>query len=160
MTPFPAARPGASPGPPSGSPQADPTVGAAGLAVQQGTLPRAALVGAAILGIVGVIAWFGFSGRIEAPMDRYLRQGPEAAAAALKQDLSVEFPTGSPVAPLLQRLQALGMGCTLAAASWPGWECAITVRVESRRTLQLRASIGIIGDRVAAIETMAGERGH
>lgn len=129
-----------------------------GMAVQQGTLPRAAIVGAGILGVVAIIAWFGFSGNATPPMDHYLRQGPAGAAAALKRDLQAEFPAGSQVSPLIRKLEGLGMGCTLAPESRAQWDCSLTVRAEARRSLQLRATIGTVGDKVVALDTTATER--
>jgi len=128
------------------------------MAVQQGTLPRAAIVGAGILGLVAAAAWFGFSQDATPPIDRYLRQGPAAAAVALKRDLQTEFPSGSQVSPLIRRLESLGMGCTLASESRAQWDCSLTVRSEGRRSLQLRATIGTFGDKVVAIDTAAIER--
>lgn len=129
-----------------------------GTAVQQGTLPRAALVGAGILGVVAILAWFGFSGNATPPMDHYLRQGPAAAAAALKRDLQAEFPSGSQVTPLIRKLEGLGMGCSLSSEASTQWDCSLTVRVETRRSLQLRATIGTFGDKIVALDTAAIER--
>jgi hypothetical protein len=129
-----------------------------GTAVQQGTLPRAALVCAGILGVVAILAWLGFSRNATPPMDHYLRQGPAAAAAALKRDLQAEFPSGSQVTPLIRKLEGLGMRCTLASESRAQWECSFTVRAEARRSLQLRATIGTVGDKIVALDTTAIER--
>lgn len=129
-----------------------------GLAVQPGTLPRAAIVGAGILGAVAIVAAFGFSRDATPPIDAYLRQGPAGAAAALKRDLQAEFPSGSQVAPLIRKLEGLGMGCSLAAESRAQWDCALSVRAEARRSLQLRATIGTFGDKIVALDTAAIER--
>ena len=129
-----------------------------GMAVQPGTLPRAALVGAGILGLLAIVAWFGFSGNATPPMDRYLRQGPAGAAAALKRDLQAEFPSGSQVAPLIRRLEGLGMSCGLSSEARASWDCSLTVRAEARRSLQLRATIGTVGDKIVALDTAAIER--
>ena len=128
------------------------------MSMQQGTLPRAAIFGAGIFGVVATIAWFGFSQEATPPFDAYLRQGPAGAAAALKRDLQAEFPSGSQVSPLIRRLEGLGMGCSLASEARAQWDCSLTVRVEARRSLQLRATIGTIGDKVLAIDTAAIEK--
>ncbi len=129
-----------------------------GLAVQEGTLSRAAILGAGILAVVAVIAWFGFSRDATPPLDSYLRRGPAGAATALKRDLQAEFPSGPPVTPLVQRLKELGMACSQVAESRAQWDCAIMTRVEPRRSLQLRVTIATLGDRITALDTNATER--
>lgn len=143
----------AAAGPPPEDRQAAPVASAGGPVVQPGTLPRAAILGGAMLAVLAVIAAFGFSGDTPLPADRYLRLGPERAAAALKRDLLAEFAMGTPVAPLLHRLGSLGMRCTPVAAPPGEWHCAVTVRLEQRRSLQLRAVIGTSGDMLAGLET-------
>ncbi|MBL6456027.1 hypothetical protein JMJ55_11880 [Belnapia sp. T6] len=137
-------------------PGAEPS--AESLSLQQGTLRRAALLGGAILALVGVVAWYGFHRDAPSPLDRYARLSPSAAAAALKRDLAAEFPPGTPITPLVQRLQGIGMACLPGGEGRAQWECGITLMTEDRRPVQLRASIGILGDRIVTLETAAGER--
>lgn len=143
----------AAAGPPPEDRQATPVAGAGGPVVQPGTLPRAAILGGAMLAVLAGFAAFGFSRNAPLPADRYLRLGPERAAAALKHDLLQEFAMGTPVAPLLHRLGSLGMRCAPVAAPPGEWHCAVTIRVEQRRSLQLRAVIGTRGDMLAGLET-------
>ena len=121
--------------------------------MQPGTLPRAGILGAAILGTVAAFAWFGFSGSTPAPIDRYLRQGPAAGAAALRRELMPISPPGLPVAPLVRRLQDLGMGCSLGASPGAEWVCAIAVPAEARRRLRLQVTIATRGEAIATLET-------
>ena len=146
--------------PPTTSPGTEPTISYSGLAVQEGTLPRAMILGAGILALVGVAAWFGFTRDVTPPLDAYLRRGPEGAAMTLRRDLQAEFPSGSQVSPLIRRLEGLGLACTLAAESRAQWDCAIMVRTEARRSLQLRVTIGTFGDTIVALDTTATERGQ
>ncbi len=127
--------------------------------VQPGTLARAALVGGAILATVGVVAWFGFAREAPSPLERFQRLGPAGAAAALKAELARDFPLGSPVTPAIQRLQGLGMLCTPPTGERTQWDCALALRSEGQRVLQLRAGIGVTADRILAIDTAAETRG-
>ena len=54
--------------------------------------------------------------------------------------------------------EGLGMGCSLASEARAQWDCSLTVRVETRRSLQLRATIGTFGDKIVALDTAAIER--
>ena len=130
-----------------------------GLPLQAGTLRRAALLGGAILTTVGIVAWFGFAQQAPAPLERFQRLGPAGAAAALKAELVRDFPLGSPVTPAIQRLQGLGMLCTPPTGERTQWDCALALRSEGQRVMQLRAGIGVTADRILAIDTAAETRG-
>jgi hypothetical protein len=127
---------------------------AGGLPVQRGTLLRAALLGGAILAVVAAAAWLGGREEAASPLERFQRLGPAGAAAALKAELMRDFPPGTPVTPLIQRLQGLGLACSQRA----GWDCALAFRTEGQRSVQLRAMIGVAGERILGIETAAESR--
>lgn len=126
--------------------------------LQAGTLPRAAVTGAAILGVVGVIAWLGFSRESEAPLERYLRLGPDGAAAALRRDLGAEFPTGAPIAPLIRRLEGMGLGCAIGETGRTVWTCSIAVRADRLRATQVQVLASGVGDRLVSLETAVTDR--
>jgi hypothetical protein len=129
------------------------------LPLQAGTMRRAALMGGAILAVVGVLAWFGFAREAPSPLERFQRLGPAGAAAALKAELLRDFPPGSPVTPAIQRLQGLGLGCTPPSAARAQWKCILGFRTDGPRSQPLRASLGVAGDRILSIETSAEGRG-
>lgn len=133
--------------------------GAGGLPLQAGTLRRAALLGGAILAAVGVVAWFGSAREASSPLERFQRLGPAGAAAELKAELLRDFPLGSAVTPAIQRLQGLGLGCTPPSPTRAQWDCVLGFRTDGQRSRQLRASLGVAGDRILSIETSAEGRG-
>lgn len=131
---------------------------AGGLPVQRGTMLRAALLGGAILAVVAAGAWLGGREEVASPLERFQRLGPAGAAAALKAELAQDFPPGTPVTPLLQRLQGLGLACSPPTAERAGWDCGLAFRTEGQRSVLLRASIAVAGDRILGIETAADGR--
>jgi hypothetical protein len=131
---------------------------AGALPVQRGTMLRATLLGGAILAAVAAASWLGGQEQAASPLERFQRLGPAGAAAALKAELAQDFPPGTPVTPLLQRLQGLGLACNPPTGERAGWECALAFRTEGQRSTQLRASIGVAGDRILGIETAAETR--
>ncbi|MBL6079751.1 hypothetical protein JMJ56_17160 [Belnapia sp. T18] len=127
---------------------------AGALPVQRSTLLRAALLGGAILAMVAAAAWLGGQEEAASPIERFQRLGPAGAAAALKAELVRDFPPGTPVTPLVQRLQGLGLNCTQRV----GWDCALAFRAEGQRSVLLRATVAVAGERILNIETAAESR--
>jgi hypothetical protein len=125
------------------------------LPMQRGTLRRAAMLGLLLLAALAAGAWLiGAREEAASPTGRFQRLGPAGAAAALKAELVRDFPTGSPVTPLVQRLQGLGMQCTQPA----GWDCVLGFRTEGQRSALLRATVAVAGERILGIETSAESR--
>ncbi|WP_043361693.1 hypothetical protein [Belnapia sp. F-4-1] len=124
------------------------------LPVQRGTLLRAALLGGGLLAMVAAAAWLGGRKEATSPLERFQRLGPAGAAAALKAELVRDFPAGTPVTPLIQRLQGLGLNCTQRV----GWDCVLAFRTEGQRSALLRATVAVAGERILHIETAAESR--
>jgi hypothetical protein len=133
------------------------------LPLQRGTMTRAAMLGGILLVAIAAGASV-LGGREEAasPAGRLQRLGPAGAAAALKAELVRDFPTGSPVTPLVQRLQGLGMHCsqpgTQPGTQPAGWDCVLGFRMEGQRSALLRATVAVAGERILGIETSAENR--
>jgi len=137
---------------------APPVVGGYGRMMQPGTMTRALLTGAVLIAGLGAIAALTFRHEATPPLDRYVKLGPDGAAAALKRDMLAEFPPGTPVNPLVRKLQDLGLAC-LPQAEPPGaWTCGISVQAERRRATQVQVLITTSLDRVVSLETRVADR--
>jgi hypothetical protein len=90
--------------------------------------------------VVAGIAWFGFDRRPAPPLDAYRRLGPEAGAAALRRDLLAAHPTGTAPEPLIQLLEAMGLGCRATAE---GWACTRTAQAAGRRVWRIEVTFGL-----------------
>ncbi len=130
-----------------------PTSGAVrGFGWEPGTMRKAALVGGALAALLGAGAWFLTEPSAKGPLAPYARLGVPAGAVALQRDLGASFPLGSPVSPLLQRLQALGLRCTPPANGPASWLCNARLQDRGHDQIHVQVVFGSTNDRLMSLD--------
>jgi len=134
------------------APQGEPGGGPVrGVGWEPGTMRKAALVAAVLLALLGLGTWGLHEPAAKGPLEAYARLGANAGAEALQRDLLAGFPPGTPLPPLVQRLERQGMRCGPPEGSLGNLHC--TARLQAREHQQLRVEVAIwaTNDRVVSL---------
>ena len=123
------------------------------MAMQPGTIKRAAIVLAGLLGAVAVVAVVWPDHRSVTPLETYLRQGTRQATESLKRDLDELSPRGADPGPAIQRLNTLGFSCAAPAGAAGEWNCTMRRPLENRQMLSMEVILKV--DRGNVTETTA-----
>ena len=118
---------------------AAPPGAARGFGWEPGTMRKAALVGAVLLGLLGLGTWAVHEPTAKGPLADYARLGVPAGAEAMQRDLLAGFPPGSQLPPLMQRLEAQGLRCAPSEGAIGTMLC--TARLQAREHRQLLAQV-------------------
>lgn len=120
--------------------------------MQRGTLSRALLAAALLLAVFAAASWWATDPSPAVPLEAYTRQGRDTGATVLRRDLVTAHPPGSPVAPLLQRLRGLGLGCAPAPDGQAATLCSARLRGYGREVTKVEVLFGMAGDRVSTLD--------
>ena len=127
---------------PKGGPKGGPGGGPVrGVGWEPGTMRKAAVVGGALLALLGLGTWAVHEPAAKGPLEGYARLGVPAGAEAMQRDLLAAFPPGTAVQPLVQRLEMQGLRCRPAPGALGTLEC--TARLQAREHQQLRVLVAI-----------------
>ncbi len=112
---------------------------------------KAALVGAVLLALLGMGAWLLHEPTAKGPLAGYARLGSSAGATAMQRDLLAEFPPGSPLPPLVQRLAAQGLRCAPSEGAIGTLRCTARLQAREHQQLHVQVVIWATNDRAMSL---------
>ncbi len=124
---------------------------ARGFGWEPGTMRKASLVGGVLLGLLGLVTWALHEPAAKGPLAGYARLGVPAGAEAMQRDLLAGFPPGSPVQPLVQRLDQQGLRCGPPAGALGNLECTARLQAREHRQLLVQVVVWATNDRLVSL---------
>ena len=123
------------------------------MAMQPGTIRRAAILGGIILVSLAGVAWLWPDLKPVTPLETYLRQGTRQATELLQRDVDRLSPRGADPGPAVQRLGTLGFTCAAPAGAAGEWNCTMRRPLENRQMLSMEVILRV--DRGNVTQTTA-----
>jgi len=113
------------------------------MAMQPGTIRRAAILGGMILVLLAGVAWLWPDLKPVTPLETYLRQGTRQATELLQRDVDRLSPRGADPGPAVQRLGTLGFTCAAPAGAAGEWNCTMRRPLENRQMLSMEVILRV-----------------
>jgi hypothetical protein len=123
-----------------------------GFGWEPGTMRKAAVVGGALLALLGLGTWAVHEPAAKGPLASYARLGVPAGAEVMQRDLLAGFPPGTSVQPLVQRLEGQGLRCGPPAEGAMGsLHCTARLQAWEHQQLHVLVVLWATNDRLMSL---------